>query len=266
MMILFYMCFYVILRFLILIIYNMHKYIILKLYNFKYKFYSLIYSKEFWFTVIITALVSLSLRTSIVFFFNFNVFIEPCNRISVLYFFTMSILIPLIKLAVNNFITNDISNLSIMIKVVLISKSFWFGVVNMFIIGFAIRVNISYLDILPIIYYNYNVYIGINIPHYDMVLNMMPNNNLKAGRLNGAVHVTDPLNQGYVYQNNNNQPLLGNIGRGLEAQRLLGLSSLSKHTFTPQQEQYVLTFLLNNHRDVYDNIMQGQVGNPNEPC
>lgn len=95
---------------------------------------------------------------------------------------------------------------------------------------------------------------------------MMPNNNNRAGRINGAVFATDPLNQNYNYQvNGNNQPLLGNLGRGLNSQRLLGLSSLSKNTFTPAQERYVLEFLLHNHRDVYDNIMQGQVGNPNEP-
>jgi hypothetical protein len=62
---------------------------------------------------------------------------------------------------------------------------------------------------------------------------MMPNNNNRAGRINGAVFATDPLNQNYNYQvNGNNQPLLGNLGRGLNSQRLLGLSSLSKNTFT----------------------------------
>lgn len=95
---------------------------------------------------------------------------------------------------------------------------------------------------------------------------MMPNNNIRANKQNGAVFVNDPLNQNYTYiSNGNNQPLLGNIGRGLEAQRQLGLSSLSKFTFTPQQEAYVLTFLLHNHADIYDNIMQGQKGNVNEP-
>jgi hypothetical protein len=97
-------------------------------------------------------------------------------------------------------------------------------------------------------------------------MSMMPNNQLKAGKHNGAVFVQDPINQNYIYNvNGNNQPLIGNIGRGLEAQRQIGLSSLSKFTFTPEQEQYVLTFLLHNHRDIYDNIMQGQVGNINEP-
>lgn len=99
-----------------------------------------------------------------------------------------------------------------------------------------------------------------------MIMSMMPNNTLRAGKQNGAVFVTDPLNQNYTYvPGGNNQPLLGNVGRGLEAQRLNGLTSLSKFTFTPQQEHFVLQFLLHNHRDIYDNIMQGQVGNPNEP-
>jgi len=108
-------------------------------------------------------------------------------------------------------------------------------------------------------------------PSMDDILrnNMMPNNNNRAfapHKINGAVLAADPLNQNYNYQvNGNNQPLLGNIGRGLNAQRLLGLSSLSKNTFTAEQEHYVLGFLLHNHRDIYDNIMQGQVGNPNEP-
>lgn len=82
----------------------------------------------------------------------------------------------------------------------------------------------------------------------------------------GLFFSPDPLNQNYIYvRSGNNQPLLGNIGRGLNSQRLFGLSSLSKNTFTTEQERFVLEFLLHNHRDIYDNIMQGQVGNPNEP-
>ena len=94
----------------------------------------------------------------------------------------------------------------------------------------------------------------------------MPNNNLRANRINGAVFVTDPLNQNYQYQGNGtNQPLLGNIARGLEAQRRLGLSSLSRYTFTPEQERYILAFLLDKHPGVYNNIMQGQTGDPDRP-
>lgn len=92
----------------------------------------------------------------------------------------------------------------------------------------------------------------------------MPNNNLRAGKINGAVFAADPINQNYIYTANvSNQPLIGNLGRGLEAQRLLGLSSLSQNTFTPDQERFVVSFLLDKHPAIYNNIMVGQTGDPN---
>lgn len=179
----------------------------------------------------------------------------------------MAILVPLLTVVIDKLLLNGSINLITIIKLLFISKTFWFSIVNIFIISYTMKVNITYWDIIPIIYYNYCVHVGLKDNYYFYnVMYMMPNNNIRANKQNGAVFVNDPLNQNYTYiSNGNNQPLLGNIGRGLEAQRQLGLSSLSKFTFTPQQEAYVLTFLLHNHADIYDNIMQGQTGNVNEP-
>ena len=88
----------------------------------------------------------------------------------------------------------------------------------------------------------------------------------RAGQINGPIQVNDPNNQNYQYQPNGvNQPLLGNIARSLDYQASIGLTSLSRYTFTPEQESYILQFLLHSHRNVYDNIMLGQVGNPDQP-
>jgi hypothetical protein len=88
----------------------------------------------------------------------------------------------------------------------------------------------------------------------------------RAGNIHGPIQVNNPNNQNYVYQPNLvNQPLIGNIAISLDYQASIGLTSLSRYTFTPDQEQYILTFLLHNHRPVYDNIMQNQPGNVNQP-
>jgi hypothetical protein len=90
-------------------------------------------------------------------------------------------------------------------------------------------------------------------------------NRLRVGRFNGPIQVMDPLNQISQYSPTGvNQPLLGNIARELAYQKDLGHTTLSKYTFSPDQEKFVLTFLLYNHRDVYDRIMtceQGQFRN-----
>lgn len=89
---------------------------------------------------------------------------------------------------------------------------------------------------------------------------------LRANKTNGPIQVNDPNNQNFQYNPNGiNQPLLSNIARSLDIQRSIGLTSLSRYTFTPQQEHMILTFLLHNHPDVYNNIMQGQPGNINQP-
>jgi hypothetical protein len=89
---------------------------------------------------------------------------------------------------------------------------------------------------------------------------------LRANQTNGPIQVNDPNNQNFRYNpDGTNQPLLGNIARALDFQRGIGLSSLSRYTFTPDQERFVLTFLLYNHPDVYNNIMQDQPGNINQP-
>jgi len=90
-------------------------------------------------------------------------------------------------------------------------------------------------------------------------------NRLRVGRFNGPLQVMDPLNQISQYNPTGvNQPLLGNIAKELAHQKNLGHTTLSKYTFSPEQEKFVLTFLLYNHRDVYDRIMtceQGQFRN-----
>lgn len=90
---------------------------------------------------------------------------------------------------------------------------------------------------------------------------------LRAGQINGPIQVNDPNNQNYVYNNNgSNQPLLGNIARALDHQANLRLTSLSRFTFTREQEQFILAFLQHNHRGVYDNLMHDSAGYPtNKP-
>lgn len=90
--------------------------------------------------------------------------------------------------------------------------------------------------------------------------------NLRAGKFNGPIQVYDPNNQNYIITNNGtNQPLMGKIARSLDRQASIGLSSLSRFTFTPNQQQHILTFLFNNHINVYDNLMLGQTGYTNQP-
>ena len=82
--------------------------------------------------------------------------------------------------------------------------------------------------------------------------------NLRAGKTNGPILVDNPNNQNYQYDPNGvNQPLMGNIANSLENQFRLQSTNISRFMFSPAQEKYVLTFLLYNHRDVYDNIMDG---------
>lgn len=182
----------------------------------------------------------------------------------------MAILLPLYLAIVDKLLISGANNLT-NIKVLVMGKVFWFTVINIFIISYIIRVNIWYFDILPMLYYSYYTYISVDLKNYlfpEVLLDnvMMANNNIRANKRNGSVFVANPFNQLYNYNNHGvNQPLLGKIGHGLEAQRLLGLTSLSKYTFTPEQKHYVLSFLLHKHPDVYNKIMQGQVGNPNEP-
>lgn len=236
----------------------------------KFLFYNIksrLFNKNFFWLPLLQYIFSpLILDVLFNFFFNLDVFTAPLDLISLSSFFFL-ILVPILKVIIDKLLSYDTRKLSTIIKVLLLSKSFWFSISYFFILTYTIRVNIFYLNIIPIIYCNYFSFFSLNFNDiYCTIMYMMPNNNLKACRQHGAVFVTDPLYQNYYYVvNGNNQPLLGNIGRGLEAKRRLGLSSLSKYTFTPEQESYVLTFLLNNHRDVYDYIMQGQVGYLDEP-
>jgi hypothetical protein len=107
---------------------------------------------------------------------------------------------------------------------------------------------------------------GANPPAGNLGGANPPAGNLRAGNINGPIQVNDPNNQNYQYLPNGiNQPLLGNIANSLDHQASIGLSSLSRYTFTTNQEQYILSFLFHNHRAVYDNIMQGPAGNVNRP-
>jgi hypothetical protein len=45
------------------------------------------------------------------------------------------------------------------------------------------------------------------------------------------------------------------LARALDHQANLGLTSLSRFTFTPQQTRFILDFLFHNHREVYNNLM-----------
>jgi hypothetical protein len=131
-----------------------------------------------------------------IFFFNLDVLSTPFSIISIVYYL-MIILVPLYTVIINKLLLNGTSNLINCIIVLIISKTFLFGIVNAFIISFAIRANISYWDLLSILYSTYYTYISLDIKsyyYYDNIMSMMPNNNIKAGKTNGAVFVNDPLN------------------------------------------------------------------------
>lgn len=91
---------------------------------------------------------------------------------------------------------------------------------------------------------------GSSTPDYDFT---PPG---QAGKTNGFIEVYDPNNQNYKYDPNGvNQPLIGNIGKSLEYQyEIHNLRSLTRFVFTDAQEQYILAFLKDKHREVYDKI------------
>jgi hypothetical protein len=87
---------------------------------------------------------------------------------------------------------------------------------------------------------------------------------IRAGRVNGPIQVNNPLNQQYIYiPGNSHQPLMGNIAISLQHQANIGLTSLSRYTFTPEQEQFILAYLLHDHPDVYHIIMDRELSNAN---
>lgn len=84
----------------------------------------------------------------------------------------------------------------------------------------------------------------------------------RAGNLNGLIQVNDPNNQNYIYNHNGtNQPLMGNIAMMLEYQKKIGLSSLSRYTFTPEQTRYIMTYLRIHDRHLYLNLMHNRPTN-----
>lgn len=93
---------------------------------------------------------------------------------------------------------------------------------------------------------------GNNVPNH----NWGDPNQVKAGKANGPMQVNDTSNKNYNYiAGGNNQPLLSNIGKGLEDQYSIGNSTLSAFMFTPEQEQFILLHLLHTNRPVYNRIM-----------
>jgi hypothetical protein len=89
----------------------------------------------------------------------------------------------------------------------------------------------------------------------------------RAGNINGPIQVNDPNNQRYIYnRNGTNQPLMNNIAGTLEYQRKIGLSSLSRYTFSPEQTQFILAHLSIHHPNIYGRLMdQGPSSNDNPP-
>lgn len=68
---------------------------------------------------------------------------------------------------------------------------------------------------------------------------------LRANKTNGPIQVNDPNNHNFQSNPNGiNQPLLSNIARYLDFQRSIGLTSLSRYTFTPDQEKNDINFFI----------------------
>ena len=199
-----------------------------KFWAFIKKLLNVIFNKKFLYSCFIIFCTGFFSRYLILIYFDVNVFTDIFNEISILYYTIMSVHIRLVREII-------------------------FELCNQ-----------------PVLMMNANPPAGggvnANPPAGGGVNTTGMGGNLRAGKANGPIQVNDPNNQNYQYVVGGvNQPLLSNIARTLDHQRTLGLSSLSRYTFTPQQEQYILTFLLHNHQNVYDNIMQGQNGNPNQP-
>jgi hypothetical protein len=54
-----------------------------------------------------------------------------------------------------------------------------------------------------------------------------------------------------------NQPYLGNIGRALDHQASLGLTTLNRDVFNGLQSKFLVEFLRDNHPKLYNRIMMG---------
>lgn len=87
---------------------------------------------------------------------------------------------------------------------------------------------------------------------------------LRANSINGPIQIhVDPQNPNlnYVAGSGHNARTLREIAAALDRQATLGLSSLTRMVFTPQQQAFILRFLLINHPNVYNNLMVHD-GNP----
>lgn len=112
--------------------------------NILFKLIFKLFNKKFLLTYIAVFIVGASLRHFIEFFFNLDVLKTPLDIISILYFLIMAILVPLLTVVINKLLLNGSINLITIIKLLFISKTFWFSIVNIFIISYTIKVNITY--------------------------------------------------------------------------------------------------------------------------
>ena len=73
----------------------------------------------------------------------------------------------------------------------------------------------------------------------------------RAGKAHGYLPVDYPNHQNYQSNHNgSNQPLMDNIASSLDDQAKMD-SGLSQCMFSADQQRYILTFLLFNHKNVY---------------
>ena len=99
--------------------------------------YNALINKNIIYTTIVLILVGLNLRMSILFFFNLDVFTNPYNYISIVYFLLMAFLTPLIRYTIRALLSNNACDFSVLFRVLLISKSFWFSVCSLFLLGYV---------------------------------------------------------------------------------------------------------------------------------
>lgn len=225
--------------------------------------------RNFWFMLIATVITGQCLRYSLEFSLGINVVSTPFCSTSIVYYLIMAIMVPIYNIIVDKWLLKDTNDLINYIYISIICKAFWFGIFSAFLISFAIRANINYWDVPALVYSFYCSYLFLYladvIPSYG-VCSMMPYTNFRAGQHNGPIQFWNPYNWPLIYYPNcYNQPMLYYLGLSLEHQRMIGLTQFSKFTFTREQEDYILTFLWYNHRNLYDNLMLGPNGYLDKP-
>ena len=132
-MFMFMFCFLSIIYLLFKEIFN--KYNIIKLTKLINALYNALINKTNIYAAIVVILVSLNLRMSILFFFNLDVFTNPYDYVSIVYFLIMAFLSPLIRYILREFLSNNACIFCVLFQVLLI-KSFWFSVCSLFLLGY----------------------------------------------------------------------------------------------------------------------------------